>query len=302
MRLLRVILQLVRFPAVFTALADISLGYLLTHLALEPVSPFLLLLGASSCLYLSGMALNDVFDRKLDSRERPDRPIPSGRISVLAAALIGGGLMIAGVLLAAAAGRSSLTVAVLLAGAILLYDGLLKSTPLGPLAMGSCRFLNVMLGASATFFVWARPQIYIAGALGIYIAGVTWFARGEAGRSRRSALAAATAVVNAGLVALAAVAATWPGEVRLPGRSEPDPLVIFLLLGLLAVRINRRLTAALREPSPPLVQRGVKEAVLSLILLDAIMILFKTGRVEFALAVALLVLPARFLARRIYVT
>ena len=33
------------------------------------------------CLYAAGMVLNDAFDAELDARERPERPIPSGRIS-----------------------------------------------------------------------------------------------------------------------------------------------------------------------------------------------------------------------------
>ena len=40
-------------------------------------------------------------------------------------------------------------VAALLAACILLYDAWLKRTPLGPLAMGGCRMLNVLLGMSA---------------------------------------------------------------------------------------------------------------------------------------------------------
>ena len=39
------------------------------------------LAGASSCLYLAGMALNDYADREVDAVERPARPIPSGRVS-----------------------------------------------------------------------------------------------------------------------------------------------------------------------------------------------------------------------------
>ena len=55
-------MQLVRFPAVFTAMADILLGFLLTHSRLEPWHEFALLLAASSLLYLSGMVLNDYFE------------------------------------------------------------------------------------------------------------------------------------------------------------------------------------------------------------------------------------------------
>ena len=83
---LRAYLQLMRFPAVFTALADILLGFVLTHESFSPAGDLAALVGASSGLYLAGMVFNDWFDRDLDARERPGRPIPSGRISPRAAA------------------------------------------------------------------------------------------------------------------------------------------------------------------------------------------------------------------------
>ena len=43
-------------------------------------SLLLLLLGVS-LTYVGGMILNDAFDAAVDARERPSRPIPSGRIS-----------------------------------------------------------------------------------------------------------------------------------------------------------------------------------------------------------------------------
>ena len=86
--------QLMRLPAVFTAMSDIILGYLLTHGSFELPLQFALLLVASASLYLSGMVFNDVFDRKVDAEERPFRPIPSGRISTQQAAVLGGLLML----------------------------------------------------------------------------------------------------------------------------------------------------------------------------------------------------------------
>ena len=41
-------------------------------------------------LYASGTALNDVFDFEIDRAERPNRPLPSGRVSRRAAAWLGG--------------------------------------------------------------------------------------------------------------------------------------------------------------------------------------------------------------------
>src|SRR5262245_57655052 len=128
-------LQLCRFAAVFTALADIFLGYLLTHPDLSPEREVGLLLVASAGLYLAGMVFNDIFDRNVDAEERPNRPIPSGRISLRAAIWFGAVLLAIGVVAASAVGRQSALVAGLLVGTIFLYDGLLKSTSLGPLAM-----------------------------------------------------------------------------------------------------------------------------------------------------------------------
>jgi len=147
MQKFRATLQLVRLPAVFTAMADIFLGFLLTHNKLEPAAVFGLLLVASSCLYLSGMVFNDVFDRRIDAVERPDRPIPSGRVSLPSAIGLGVLLMLAGIAAAAAAEivsdsvqTSSLVIAGGLALCILAYDGFLKRTPLGPVAWAAAAF------------------------------------------------------------------------------------------------------------------------------------------------------------------
>ncbi len=148
---LRALLQLVRLPNVFTALADIWLGYLFTHAALSPWPIVALLSGSSALIYAAGMALNDYFDRSQDAHERPARPIPSGRVSATGALRLGLGMLVTGVLLAGV--TSSLTggprpavIATALAAMVLIYDGWLKPTPLAPLAMGSCRLLNVLLG------------------------------------------------------------------------------------------------------------------------------------------------------------
>src|SRR5207253_8894070 len=124
--------QLVRLPNVFTALADICLGWLTALAAGTPLSrwpSFLCLLCASAALYSAGMVWNDFFDLEQDRRERPFRPLPSGRVQRRTAALLGGALLVAGLCFAAlagwfhgTAGWSVLTLAGLLVLAILLYD------------------------------------------------------------------------------------------------------------------------------------------------------------------------------------
>lgn len=290
-------LQLLRLPTVFTAMADIFLGFLLTHGRFQPELDFGLLLLASSCLYLAGMVFNDVFDRRVDAVERPGRPIPSGRVSTTAAVRLGILLVLAGIGAANIVGWPSLLVAGLLVVCIFAYDGGLKRTPLGPLAMGSCRFLNVMLGASAVASfeaLWSAPQVLVAPALGVYIVGVTWFARQEAVASSRLQLALGMFFVNLGLAGLIAFVLTQPGLA--------ETSVVLIVLLVVALTINRRLSLALFDPAPARVQPAIKTMLLSLVMLDATLVLFQTGNSAYALATAALLLPAILLSRTIPMT
>ncbi len=296
-------LRLCRFPAVFTALADIVLGWLLavgTIREAVTVQDFVCLLITSAGLYLSGMVFNDLFDRRQDAAERPGRPIPSGQISVRGAAIFGSVLMAIGIAAAAWAGRASLEVAVLLAACIMCYDGGLKRTPIGPVMMGSCRFLNVLLGASgglsSLISVLQMPQLWVASGLGIYIAGVTWFARTEAKVSRRNALGAAMLVINFGLATLMAWVLRWP--------IGGDQTVSLFVLLVIAMTINRRLAAAISDPQPRAVQLAVKTMILSIITLDAVLIYAHAGEpgLLYAVAVILLLVPSLLLSRWIKVT
>lgn len=100
-------------------------------------------------LYWAGMAANDWADRELDAIERPERPIPSGRISPGTALGVSAGLTAAGLAVAGlTGGRRALAVAVPLAGAIWAYDVKAKNTAAGPAVMAACRGLDVLLGAT----------------------------------------------------------------------------------------------------------------------------------------------------------
>jgi 4-hydroxybenzoate polyprenyltransferase len=288
-------------------MADIFLGYLLTHReGIEDWPEFLLLLGGSSCLYLAGMVFNDVFDREVDARERPRRPIPSGRVTVRGATALGAVLTGAGLLLPAIAGTSSFIVAAILTACIFAYDGALKSTVVGPLAMGGCRFLNVMLGASSPVLlsegtqsvplpVWVMPQLAVAIGLGTYIVGVTWFARHEAGDSRRVQLIGALMTVNLGLVILISFVLHWQAP-------HPRSWNAALALGCIGVVLNRRLIAAVAVPVPEKVQASVRTMLLSIIMLDASLIFFAQGDRTYAFGVALLLIPAMILGKWLAIT
>ena len=302
---LRAYLQLCRAPALFTALADIMLGFLLTTNRVEPVSKLALLMGASAGLYLAGMVWNDVFDREQDAKERPKRPIPSGRVSLKSAITFASTLTVIGLACSAAAGMRSLAVAGMLTACIFLYDGVLKKTPLGPFFMGGCRFLNVILGASTAGIrfasAWQLPQWWVAASLGVYIMGVTWFARTEALTSRRSLLVMAAVIINAGLLGLATWIGGWtiPSGFLIGAPGVRDPQMVLLMLGMIALTINRRLLIAIQYPDPETVQMGVRMMLLSVIMLDATCIYFKLGDpgLHYAAATACLVIPSLILGK-----
>lgn len=308
-------MQLVRLPTVFTAMADIVLGYVLTHRFIigpdgwDNPAKFCGLLIASCCLYLAGMVFNDVFDRKQDAEERPARPIPSGRVPLLSAVILGAVLMIAGVAAAATVTWVSLQVAGLLVVAILLYDGMLKRTPLAPLAMGLCRALNVLLGASDQLFwtppgLLVRPQTAAAIGLGLYIVGVTLFARTEAKTSSRPPLVLAQFVLNSGIAVLAWLMCAWPVFDWPPVGRTP---VALAMLGVVAFTLNRRAIAAIIDPSPQKVQTTIKVMLLSYVMLDGALVFWKMSEsgqlgAAHALATAALVIPALLLSRLIPMT
>jgi 4-hydroxybenzoate polyprenyltransferase len=313
-------LQLCRLPTVFTAMADVCLGYLLVHEGIVSAdgrpTEFLALLAASSCLYLSGMIWNDVFDRDVDAHERPGRPIPSGRVPlkravVLAAALMGLGVgcaLLPSLFDRHASGQAlsqpaPVCVALLLAACVLAYDSRLKRRgfgPLGPLAMGTCRMLNVTLGASAlgADFVdrfLTTPLMMVPVGLGIYITGVTWFARTEARTSSRSHLMGAMLVVNLGLAILIGWAMNSPGGNR---------SAVLLALAIIVLTINRRLAVAVAQPVPERVQPAIRTMLLSIIVLDATLIACRLGPsgIGYAVVTILLLIPAMFLGRWIRMT
>lgn len=300
---MRAYLQLFRLPNVFTAMADILLGFLLTHRSLEPWYVFALLLAASACLYTAGMVLNDYFDREQDARERPFRPIPSGRISERTAQRLGFGLLAGGGVLGWLAGAAAGSVwpglvATLLAAAVYVYDGILKQTPAAPVVMGLCRTLNVLLGMSAAADPWTGAHWAAAIGVGLYIVGVTTFARSEARESGRTQLALGLAILIAGLGVVASLP-HWATGGEWPAINPPGNWYIFW--AVLAALIGQRCLRAVLDPAPERVQPAVKSAIFSLVVIDAGIVL-ATQDYLWAFAILALLAPMLLLGRWIYST
>ncbi|MFE2757251.1 UbiA family prenyltransferase, partial [Actinosynnema sp. NPDC059335] len=141
---------------------------------------------------------------------RPERPIPSGRVSPERALAVAGGLGVLGLALAAAAGgRRALGTAAALTGAVWAYDVVLKDTPAGPFAMAACRGLDVLLGAPAD---GVREALPAASVMAAHTLGVTVLSRGEVHGTSPGVARAVLAGTAATALAAVAAGARGPGE------------------------------------------------------------------------------------------
>src|SRR5262245_7439911 len=129
--------------------------------------------------YLGGMYLNDYFDRAIDARERPERPIPAGHISAAAVAGIGFGLLIVGIAVMAPFGPVPAALSFVLAAVIVFYDMFHKQNALSPVVMGLCRALTYAAAAAAATGTVSITIIVMALSLLAYVAGLTYAARQE---------------------------------------------------------------------------------------------------------------------------
>lgn len=254
--------DLVRLPSVLSVPGDVLLGTTTSARGEHPLR-IAGLTAASSCLYMAGMALNDYADRDVDAKERPKRPIPSGRVSSKFALRLASGLSAASLGLAyTAGGRRALEVALPLAATVWAYDLALKKTPWGPLGMAACRSLDILMGSLGSRRSWPA-----AGVVGGHTFLITVVSRREAqGGTRELALGslAGTAAVTAAAAKLA-LKGTGSKPLGRPVRQAASAL----LLGAHAVSMGKAEFKAIREPSAENLQRVVGAGVLGLMPLEA---------------------------------
>ena len=280
---LRTLFELVRLPNVFTAPADVAMGMAVAGAALTPATASLLL--ASAFAYAGGMALNDAWDAPVDFHERPERPIPRGRITRSGAFGIAGGCLVACLLLAAGAGRGPFAAAVLLVVAIVLYDGFAKGSAMGPPVMAACRLLNAGLGTAAgalTATAALPPALLFA-----YVFTLTVVSRFEVMTAPVALVRGAAGVFTALLLVSAGLLVTRGG----------GGVTGVVFLAALAFWLGRPLRAALADPAPRRIIDVIKAAVLGIILLDAAFVA-AAGGPGAGLLVAALFVPAFLLGRR----
>jgi 4-hydroxybenzoate polyprenyltransferase len=299
---IRPYLQLIRLPNVLTAAADSLAGWLLVGGSLSQPGRWVPLISASMVLYAAGTALNDVFDVEVDRAERPGRPLPSGQVSIGVATGLGAlGLLLGPALALASGSIGAAGVAAILAVCILAYDAGVKHTPLGPVFMGACRGLNLLMGmANATGLggpaAWSAAFTY-----GLFVAGITVISRSETHEGERRGLVAGLTILDLALVGLAAVALAHHRFPYPAPHRDLIPLEGLLVIALIAAVVNQAAAAAIRRPTPGSIQKTVKTGILSLVWINVGLVAAVRGPGP-AAAIAAFWVPAFLLGRWLYST
>lgn len=292
--MLRPYLELIRLPAVFTAPADVLLGLALASAAAGqaiPLATALILVIASAAIYCAGMAANDVFDAAVDARERPGRPIPSGRVPLPRAWALVLTLQIIGLGLAALVGLPSLIAVAFTVACTYLYNAAIKDSALGPASMGLCRYGNALIGLSA--LGWPQPVIVylVPVTVLVYVLGVTGLSRHEVDGASKQAVATPMIIMLASVIA----AALWAPLGFLP--TPLGALVVIIPLAWLIPPLRRGYDA----PGAGAIRGGVMAGIFGIAMVNALLAAQAGAWILAGITLALLI-PGRFVGRWFYAT
>ena len=257
-------LRLMRPANIVTSVADVLAGVAISGFLLSAglvqgsLISILFLCISTIGLYGGGVVFNDVFDAELDRLERPERPIPKGIVTLREATVLGLVLLLLGIIAAAIVSVLSGLLALAIAIAALVYNKWSKHQFIaGPLNMGLCRGLNLLLGMSllpaAVFSWWVLAFIPI-----IYIAAITMISRGEVHGGSRKVLYFAAFLYGLVIAVILFLSFT---------RGTVMWTVVFLVF--FGWMIFSKLIKAIQNPLPQNISKAVKAGVIALVLMNA---------------------------------
>jgi len=214
-----------------------------------------------TAFYVGGMYLNDFFDREIDARERPGRPIHAGDISAGAVSAIGFALLAIGVALLAPLGLLTAIWGLALAAAIVLYDAWHKGNIFAPVIMGLCRAL-VYLATGAAVSGEIRSTLIIgATALAAHVIGLTYAAKQE-NLNQVGKLWPLFILAGPVLFALSGISGGWPVVIG---------AFVLCAVDIAAVRLLAR------RVTPDAVPRAVSMLIAAICLVDALAVALYGG-------------------------
>ncbi len=270
------------------------------YFAITPVSDLnfvnlTMLMISSGLLYVSGVIFNDYFDIEIDRKERPSRPLVSGKVSKRNAMKIGLISMISAAILSFFVSWSSFAIAIFLSSAIFAYDYKLKHNRiLGPISMGGSRFLNVLLGSSPLLQLPINVNLgkpfFVAIILFVYVVVIILFSKKEiSGMNSKKQTVILFSIVyfiiaTIGIAIVLGVFKTWS-------------IVILVCFVVIISLIFKQIIV--RDATS--IQKGIKNMIISIIILDSIFVSGTAGLL-YGLPTLLFLLPTVLLSRKFYVT
>jgi 4-hydroxybenzoate polyprenyltransferase len=335
--MLRQYLLLIRAPNLFTVPSNIMSGYFaLTPATNADLGQLISLIISSVFLYISGIVLNDYFDIEVDRKERPNRPLVSGRITKRSALIIAWASIITANILAFLTSWASLVISASLTAVIIAYNYRLKRNAVSnPLTMASARFLNVVLGGSSALGLSLIMHqnhmvlVFVGFSLFLYTAAISVLSRKEIADpenpSLRSSWVAIAISFSIVFVVIALILA-----IGLLGYFQIGFILNLLLFSSLMTVTFLRLIIKIRILTSPIgkiekeqqynvrmgdqkgrnriywkaaleIQNTIKVMVLSIVILDSIFLSGLAG-IHYGMATLLLVIPPIYLGRKLYVT
>ena len=294
--------QLVRLPNIFTVPSNVLAGYF--ALQAGTIDQLAGLVISSILLYVSGIVFNDFFDLEQDKKNRPSRPLPSGKVRKRVALAIAIIAMLAGNVMAlVTAGFAAFCVSVILSAIILSYDYTLKfNSVAGTAAMSSARAVNVILGASPGLVILLvasseglvvdrgfQTLAVAASSLFVYVTSIMLLSRAEENGASTTLRRAAFGIVLAmvAFIAILGLIIKW----------DLWYLIVLGVFAAVTVLTFSKHGRSGREST----QKIIRNMILSMIILDSVFITAMAG-IVFGAAVILLLIPAIVLGKRMYVT
>ncbi len=289
-------LILVRLPNLFTLPSNILVGFVIaSSLTLTSYVQVLLLVTISILLYCVGLILNDLFDYNIDKKERPDRPLASGKVSRRAAIGLVTAFSVLALGLSLIVSIPTLVTSSLLFVLIFGYDKFLKKTMAGPFTIAAARVINVMLGASVDFgHIGSFPQLiiltFVLTITFVYVCLIGFISRYEIhGFPKNTKLFLIPIIIVAIISSIAFFS--------LMGFFKYECLIILALFSFIMARTFYKI----HKQDSSGIQRIVQNMILSIIVLDSTFLSGIRG-IELGLVVLVLLAPLLILARKMYMT
>lgn len=259
------ILLIMRPANIITAVADILAGIAIVGFFASEifnqqiVIQIILLCIATAGLYGGGIVFNDIFDIEQDKINRPERVIPSGKLTLNEAKKLGISLFALGVFCAFCVSIFSGFIAVATMSSALLYDKYGKHHRFfGPINMGLCRSLNLILGMS--IYPNLEPKYFLIAILPLlFISAITLTAQKETKGKNKLAIGLAMLLDASIVLGFWIISQYFDFSIK---------NAFFFLLFWYGINVISKLKAILNN-NPKLIMKAVKTGVLSLIPLNA---------------------------------